>query len=88
MVASTTEYTTVTVICTGMGSDTMTISYSLNGKSINSATLIESNNSPFTVTSSGTFTTTYLSNTGQYKCTVSLVTDGICHSSTTDFDVS
>ena len=52
-----TEYTTVTVFCTGMGSDTITISYILNRKSINSDTLIESNNSPFTVTSSGTFTT-------------------------------
>ena len=46
IIGSTTEYTIVTVSCTGLGSDTITISWSLNGNSINSATL------PFAVSSS------------------------------------
>ena len=94
IIGSTTEYTIVAVSCTGLGSDTIAISWSLNRHSINSATHIESNNTPFAVSSSTTFTSTLttvgdigLSNAGQYKCTVSLLTAGICHSSTTDFDV-
>ena len=94
---STTEYTItcdVTVSCTGQCSDTLTISWSLNANSINSATLTESNNSPFTVSSSGTFTSTLttvgdicLSQAGQYQCTAALITAGISDSNTTDFDV-
>ena len=97
VIGSSTEYTItcdVTVSCTGLYSDTITISWRLNGNNINSATLIESNNSPFTVSSSGTFRSTLttvgdisLSHVGQYKCTASLITAGISHSNTTDFDV-
>ena len=53
IISSTTEYT---VSCTGLGSDTITTLWSLNRNSINSDTLIESHNSPFTVSSSSTFT--------------------------------
>ena len=97
VIGSTTKYTItcdVTVSCTGLCNDTITISWRLNGNSINSATLTESNNSPFTVSSSDTFTSTLttvgdisLSHAGQYKCTTSLITAGISHSNTTDFDV-
>ena len=96
VIGCTTEYTItcdVTVSCTGQCSDTLTISWSLNGNSINLATLTKSNNSPFTVSSGGTFTSTVttvgnisLSHAGQYQCTASL-TDGISHSNTTHFDV-
>ena len=92
VIGSTKEYTItcdVTVSCTGPCNDTITISWSLNGNSINSATLTESNNSPFTVSSSGTFTSTLttvgditLSHAGQYKCTA-----GKRRSNATDFDV-
>ena len=97
VIGSTTEYTIecdVTVSCTGLCSDTLTISWSLNGNNINSATLTETKNSPFTVSSSSTFTSTLtrfndisLSHAGQYKCTASLITAGKSHSNTTDFDV-
>ena len=97
VIGSTKEYTItcdVTVSCTGLCSDTITISWSLNGNSINSATLTETKNSPFTVSSSGTFTSTLttfsdisLSHAGQYKCTASLITAGKSRSNTTDFDV-
>ena len=97
VIGSTTEYTItcdVTVSCTGLCTDTITISWSFNGNSINSATLTESNNSPFAVSSSDTFTSTLttvgdirLSHAGQYKCTASLITTGISHSNTIDFDV-
>ena len=90
IIGSTTEYTNVTVSCTGLGSNTIPISQNLNRNSINLATHIESNNTPFTVSSSTRFTSTLttvlvgdtgLSKAGQYKCTV----NGICHSSTTEF---
>ena len=97
VIGSTTEYTIecdVTVSCTGLCSDTLTISWSLNGNNINSATLTETKNSPFTVSSSSTFTSTLtrfndisLSHAGQYKCTASLITAGKSRSNTTDFDV-
>ena len=97
VIGSTTEYNitcVVSVSCTGPCNDTITISWSLNGNSINSATNTESNNSPFAVSSSGTFTSTLttvgditLSHAGQYKCTASLITAGIQHSNTIDFDV-
>ena len=97
VIGSTTEYTItcdVTVSCTGLCTDTITISWSFNGNSINSATLTESNNSPFAVSSSDTFTSTLttvgnirLSHAGQYKCTASLITTGISRSNTIDFDV-
>ena len=97
VIGSTTKYTIkcdVTVSCTGLCSDTITISWSLNGNSINSATLTESNNSSFAVSSSGTVTSTLttvgdisLSHAGQYKCTASLITTGISRSNTIDFDV-
>ena len=96
VIGSTTKYTItcdVTVSCTGLCNDTLTISWSLNGDSINSAALTEFNNSPFAVSSGGTFTTTVttmgdisLSHAGQYQCTASL-TDGISHSNTTHFGV-
>ena len=99
VIGSTTEYTItcdVTVSCAGLCSDTITISWSLNGNGINSTnlTVLESNNSSFAVSSSGIFTSTLttvgdisLSHPGQYKCTASLITAGIRHSNTTDFDV-
>ena len=97
VIGNTTEYTItcdVTVSCTGQCNDTLTISWSLNGNNINSTTLIESNNSSFAVSSSGIFTSTLtivgdisLSHAGQYQCTASLITAGINHSNTTDFDV-
>ena len=96
VIGSTTEYTItcdVTVSCTGQCNDTLNISWSLNGNSINSATFTESNNSPddntmfvvaITLT---TFNDITLSHAGQYKCTASLITAGKSHSNTTDFDV-
>ena len=97
VIGSTTKYTItcdVTVSCTGLCNGTITISWSLNGNSINSATLTESNNSSFAVSSSGTVTSTLttvgdisLSHAGQYKCTASLITTGISRSNTIDFDV-
>ena len=99
VIGSTREYTItcdVTVSCTGLCSDTLTISWSLNGNSVNSTNLtdLESNNSPFTVSSNGTFTSTLttvgdisLSHAGQYKCTAGLITAGIYHSNTIDCDV-
>ena len=94
VIGSTKEYTItcdVTVSCIGLCSDTLTISWSLNGNSVNSTNLtdLESNNSPFAVSSSGNFTSTLttvgdisLSHAGQYKCTA-----GKSRSNTTDFDV-
>ena len=97
VIGCTTEYTItcdVTVSCTGQCSDTLTISWSLNGNNINSTTLTEFNNSPFTVSSSDTFTSTLttvgdisLSHAGRYQCTTSLITVGVSDSNTTDFDV-
>ena len=99
VIGSTTKYTIkcdVTVSCAGLCNDTITISWGLNGNGINSTNLtdLESNNSSFAVSSSGIFTSTLttlgdisLSHAGQYKCTASLITAGIRHSSTTDFDV-
>ena len=96
VIGSTIEYTincVVTVSFTGPCNDTITISWSLKGNIINSATLTESNNSPFTVSSGGTFSSTLntvgdicLSHAGEYQCTASLIT-GISNSNTTDFDV-
>ena len=96
-IGSTTEYTItcdVSVSCTGPCNDTLTISWSLNGNSINSTTLTDSNNSPFSVSSSGTFTSTlttvgdiHLSHAGEYQCITSLITAGISDTNTTDFDV-
>ena len=89
VIGSTTKYTItcdVTVSCTGLcNNDTITISWRLNGNSINSATLTEFNNSSFTstVTTVGDIS---LSHAGQYQCTASL-TDGISHSNTTHFGV-
>ena len=99
VIGSTREYTItcdVTVSCTELCSDTLTISWSLNGNSINSTNLtdLESNNSSFGISSNGTFTSTLttvgnisLSHAGQYKCTAGLITAGIHHSSTIDCDV-
>ena len=83
VIGSTTEYTincNVTVSCTGACNDTLTISWSFNENSINSATHTESNNSPFNVSSSGTFTSTLttvgnisISHAGLYQCSAILI---------------
>ena len=80
VIGSTTEYTItcdVTVSRTGLCSDTISISWSLNRNSINSTTL------QFSISSSDTFTSTLttlttvgdtsLSHAGQYQCTASLM---------------
>ena len=97
VIGSATKYTIkcdFTVSCTGLCSDTITISWSLNRNSINSATLTESNNTPFSISSSDTITSTLttvgdirLSHAGRYQCTASLITVGISDSNITDFDV-
>ena len=100
VIGSTTKYTItcdVTVSCTELCNDTLSISWSLNGDSINSATFTESNNSPLPLPGDDTmfvvaitlttFSDITLSHAGQYKCTASLITAGKNHSNTTDFDV-
>ena len=100
VIGSTTKYTItcdVTVSCTELCNDTLSISWSLNGDSINSATFTESNNSPLPLPGDdtmfvvaitlSTFSDITLSHAGQYKCTASLITAGKNHSNTTDFDV-
>ena len=81
VIGSTTEYTItcdVTVSCTGLCSDTITSFMEFEWKyhSFNSTY-----NSPFSISSSDTFTSTLttvgdtsLSHAGQYQCTASLIT--------------
>ena len=100
VIGSTTEYTItcdVTVSCTGPCNDTLTISWSLNGNNINSATLIESNNSSLVLSGDNTtfvvastlttFNDISLSHVGQYQCNANLITARVRQSNTTDFDV-
>ena len=96
VIGSSTVYTitcNVTISCTGMCSDndTLTISWSLNGYSINSS---ESNNSPFIVSGDNTFTSSLttmgnisFSHAGLYQCNATLMNSGISDSDTTDFNV-
>ena len=81
----------VTISCTGLCRDTL-ISWSLNGNRVTSATHTESNNLPFTISSSGTFTSTLttvgdisISHAGEYQCSAS--NTGISVASTTDYYV-
>ena len=98
VIGSSTVYTIrcdVTISCTGLCSDTLTISWSLNVNSINSATHTESNNSPFAISSSdNTFTSTLttmgdisISHAGEYQCSATLMNAGVSDSDTTDFNV-
>ena len=79
VIGSSTVYTITcngtAIYCTGIFNDTITISWRLNGKSINSATHTESSGSPFTVSSNGTFTSSLttmgdisISHAGWYEC--------------------
>ena len=86
----------VTISCSGMCSvdDMLTISWSLNGNNNVSASHTESSNSPFTVTSSGTFTSTLTtmgdissSHAGLHQCDATLTNAVASDSNTTDFNV-
>ena len=99
VIGSSTVYTitcTVTISCTGTCSDddTLTISWSLNGNNDVSASHTESNGSPFTVSSNGTFTSTLttmgdisISHAGEYLCSATLMICDESVSNTTDFNV-
>ena len=98
VIGSSTVYTftcTVTISCDGTCSaDTLTMSWSLNGNSVTSATHTESSDSSFAVSGDGPFTSTLTtvgdissSHAGEYQCDATLTNAVASDSNTTDFNV-